>query len=543
MGLGAAAGLGLGLGGWHPGCGRRAGAQGAATTAEEIAAVVPDYHPIDLVQPDIRAEPPLASGYLRYPSKLVQAIAEKPGTSGKTIKTMSPWWGPTPPGLGRSAYLDAVNAELGIAVNPSLQDGNAYADKLSAVLGARDVPDVLAAPRWEIDKIPRFADAVKALFADLTEHLKGDAIGRYPMLATLPTVAWQYCVWNGRLAAVPFPTDGPFPWALFYRKDLTDRAGAAAPSSIDELYEFGKKLTDPGGGVWAFGNIFEMVQMLFKCPGSAGGWRKRVGGGLEFKFETPEFRQALEFTARLFKEGMVHPDLVASKGGDAMQLFNGGKILVIHNGLGAWRGSQSEQSKVTPGYNMQPVPLFSAIGGDPLEWGFEDPIFYTFIKKGLGRERTEEILRVLNWCAAPFGSKEYELNAYGVEGKHFTRSEDGSPIPTDLGRQELAGQYSSISGRVPVVVATADVPNFVQDLFAYENRSIKYMEKDLFKGIKISFPANYSKTIITMEDKLNDLLRGRRPLTDLDQIVREWRNSGGDEGRAFLEKTLAKNGR
>lgn len=543
MGVGAAAGLGLGLGGWNPGCGRRAGAQGAATSAGEVAAVLPGYRPMALVRPDIQAEPPLPDGYLKYPSQLVRAIAEKPGRSGRTIKTMSPWWGPTPPGLGRNSYLDAVNAELGISVNPSLQDGNTYADKLSAVLGARDVPDVMSAPTWEIDKIPRFADAVRALFADLTDHLKGDAIDAYPMLATLPTAAWQYSVWNRRLAAVPFPTDNPFPWALFYRKDLTDRAGIGAPATIDELYQFGKAMTDPGKGVWAFGGIFDMIQMLFKCPGSKGGWGKKAGGGLEYKYETPEFRLALEFTARLFKEGMVHPDLVASKGSDAMQLFHGGKVIVVQTGLGAWRGSQSEQSKVTPGYDIQPIPIFSAVGGDPLEWGNEEPVFYTFIKKGLGKERTQEILRVLDWCAAPFGSKEYELNTYGVEGEHFTRAEDGSPVPTDLGRRELAGQYDFIGGRVPVVVATADVPHFVQDLFAYANRTVKYLEKDLFKGIKVSLPANYSKLIIATEDKLNDVLRGRRPLSDLDRIVREWRNSGGDEGREFLERTLAKNGR
>jgi putative aldouronate transport system substrate-binding protein len=32
-------------------------------------------------------------------------------------------------------------------------------------------------------------------------------------------------------------------------------------------------------------------------------------------------------------------------------------------------------------------------------------------------------------------------------------------------------------------------------------------------------------------------------LSDLDQIVSEFRSGGGDEGRAFLEKALADNGR
>jgi putative aldouronate transport system substrate-binding protein len=456
---------------------------------------------------------------------------------------MSPWWGPAPLGAGRNAYVDAVNRELGVPVSPSVQDGNAFGDKLSAILGARDVPDLLCVPAWEVDKIPRFGDAVKALFADLTELLKGDAIDAYPMLASIPTVAWQYSVWNGRLAAVPFPNSGPFPWALFYRKDLADQAGVGAPKSIDELYAFGKAMTRPSDGVWAFGSVLNLVQMYFKCPGVKGGWRRRKGGGLEFKYEVPEYERALEFTARLFKDGLIHPEFVETKGADAKQLFNAGRIIAYEDGLGAWMGMQREQQKITPGFLMQPVPIFAADGGTPMAWGGQEPIFYTFLKKGLGLERTEEILRVLDWCAAPFGSTEEELASYGVEGLHFTRTADGSPMPTNLWFKEIAGQFQFIGGRPAVEVASADVPNYVPDILAYEHQTLPYMEEDFFQGIKISLPANYSKLTNATEDKMSDVQRGRRPLSDLKQIVREWRNAGGDEGRAFLERTLAASGR
>jgi putative aldouronate transport system substrate-binding protein len=524
-------------------CGKRAGSAGAATNANAIAAVVPTYKALELLKPDIPGEGSIPNGYLRYPSSLVDAISVKPGTTSQPIKTILPHWGPTPPGLGRNAFVDAVNEKLGVTVDPSVQDGNSYADKLSAMLGARDVPDILAAPKWEIGKIPRFSDAVRALFTDLTDYLKGDAALAYPMLASLPTAAWQYSVWGGRLAAVPYPSDGPFAYALFYRKDLTDKAGVDIPKSIDQLYEFGKKLTNPSKGVWAFGNIFDMVQMFFRCPGVRTGWRRKPSGGLEHKYELPEYRQALEFTARVYREGLVHPDVIGSRGADSMLLFNAGRIMAVQDGLGAWRATQSEQSKVTPTYDMQPMPMFSATSGDPVAWGDEEPTFYTFVKKGLPKARVEELLRVLNWCAAPFGSKEYELNRYGVEGKHFLRAKDGSPYPTDLGHEELADQYRVIGGRIAAEVRTSDTPNYVRDSIAYQTATMKYFEPDLFRGIKLEFPANYSKLIVNTEDKITDVLRGRRPLAELDTIVKEWRSAGGDEGRAFFEKALADNGR
>ncbi|MFY1637642.1 extracellular solute-binding protein [Solwaraspora sp. WMMB335] len=541
VGLGATAMAGGGL---LAGCSRQAGTEGAATNVDAISAVLPKYQPVDLVTPDITGVRPIADGYLNYPSELVKAVTDTPGGSGETITAMTPWWGPTPPGIDRNTYLQAVNAELGVPVDFSVQDGNTYADKLSAALGARDVPDLLCAPNWEIDKIPRFSDAVSALFEDLTDYLAGDAALAYPHLASFPTGAWQYAVWGGRLAAVPWPTDGPFPYALFYRKDLTDAAGVQAPKNIEELYEFGKAMTDPGNGVWAFGSVFHMVQMFYGVPGSQGGWRQTDGGGLEFKYETEEYRAALEFTTKLFAEGLVHPDVVESKGSDTKQLFNSGRLICYEDGVGAWRGMYSEQRQITPTFDMQPVPIFSATGdGDPIAWGEEKPVFYTFIKKGLGAERTEELLRVLNWCAAPFGSQEYHLRQYGVAGEHHTIGDDGSPVMTELGRQEIADQYTFIVGRYPAIVQTADVPGFVEDLLAYSNETVKYLESNPWAGIKLEFPANYSRVLQPTEDKILDVLRGRRPTSDLDQIISEWRSAGGDEGRDFFAKALEDNGR
>jgi putative aldouronate transport system substrate-binding protein len=524
------------------GCRPRTRIRGAATSAKDCLAVMPKRTPRVLLKPDVPGDGVLPDGFFKYPAELVRVIERKPGRGAEPIHAMCAWWGPTPAGAGRNAYVDAVNAELGVQVLPNMQDGNTFAQKLSAMLAARDIPDVLSVPSWEVSKIPRFSLAVKALFADLTEHLKGDAVSAYPMLATLPAAAWAHCVWGGRLSAVPYPQDGPpFPWALYYRKDLCDRAGVEAPKSIDELYQFGKRMTDPNRGVWAFGDTFEMVQMFFKCPSMHTGWRRSARGGLEHKYETVEYRQAVEFTARLYREGFVHPDMVATNGGDQMQLFNSGRLLCCRNGLGSWRNLQSEQSTITPGYDIQPVHLFSAVGGDPLAWTSDEPVFYTFINRKLSRERVGEILRVLDWCAAPFGSREHLLTEYGVEGQHFVRSSDGSPIPTELGRKEIAHQFRVLGGRMPALVGTSDVPNYVNDLLAYARAALPHREFNPFEGIKLELPPNFSRVIVPTEDKIKDVVRGRRPLSDLDQIVHEWRRSGGDEGREFLEKVLADN--
>src|SRR5690606_37746827 len=203
------------------GCSTHKRPSGSFSNAAQAARVLPAHQPLELLKPEIPAEGLLPGGFFNYPkTKFVRVIDTKPGTGGQKITAMMPHWGPVPPGAGKNAYVDAVNRALGVRVNPSVQVGMTYADKLSAILSARDVPDLLSMPFWEVDKITRFSLAVKALFADLTDYLKGEAVLEYPMLATLPTQAWAHCVWGGRLAAVPFPRTGPFPFALFYRKDV-----------------------------------------------------------------------------------------------------------------------------------------------------------------------------------------------------------------------------------------------------------------------------------------------------------------------------------
>src|SRR5690348_3198822 len=82
------------------GCSKRAGDTSAFQSAREVAAVLPRHTPLQLVPPDIPGQGPIPDGYLAYPAQLVQAVREKPGSSAVPIKTLTPFWGPTPPGVG-----------------------------------------------------------------------------------------------------------------------------------------------------------------------------------------------------------------------------------------------------------------------------------------------------------------------------------------------------------------------------------------------------------------------------------------------------------
>lgn len=539
MGLGAAT---MASGGVLAGCSKEPAARGGATNAQQAAGVLPQFKDSTLVQPDIKGVRPMADGYVKYPTSLADAITEKAAPSGKPITASTPWWGPAPPSANK--LVEAVNADMGATINFTVQDGNTYGDKLNAMLGARDVPDLTCIPGWEIAKLARFSEAVPALFEDLGPFLTGGEVNAYPMLAGLDTGAWQDSVWGGKLMGVPFPVDAPYPSVLFYRKDVADERGIAAPTTLDELYEFGKKFTNPGKGEWAFGDIWLEVQQICGAGGSENGWIKQADGKVVHRHELPEYKQAIEFMARLYAEKLIHPDLAGSDGGDVTTLFKGGKIFMYATGGGSWKETWKPAVAVNPKFNMQGVKVFgSEKGRNPVRWRTRPGVMWTFIKKGQGQERVQELLRVLNYTAAPFGTKEWELQNFGVEGTHFKRDSAGAPATNDLFTKEFANQYIFLGGRPPVVVGGPDIPTYAADFVNWGNDAAQYLETNPWDGIKVEVPSSQAAIEQPTADKVTDILRGRAPVSSYDKVLSDWRAGGGDAARDFYAKVLADNGR
>ncbi|WP_371780702.1 sugar ABC transporter substrate-binding protein [Streptosporangium subroseum] len=545
VGLSAAmvAGGGL-LGACSTPSGPRPGSGGAtAAAADTLTSLTPAYTAFPGVKPDLPGTvsnlpgvPDVSGGFTTYPAAPTAALTQKAGKGG-TYKAMTPLWGPPPPGLADNSYFQAVNADIGATVEFQITDGTVYGDKAIARLAAGDVPEIMVIPSWEIEKMADFNTAVDQAFEDLTPYLRGDKVKPYPLLANLPTAAWQWSVWNNKLMAVPFPTE-PYPYGLLYRKDLFEKNGwNAAPKTADELYRLGKEITDPKAKRWAFGSIHEMMWPTFGIPQE---WRYE-GGKLVYKYETPEFELMLEFMQKIYKEELVHPNVVGSKGANEKDLIGSGQILVYRDGLGGWKELLQQHTGKNPDFALGIFPLFAHDGGTPIMYHNTAAGIFTFVKKGLPKEKVEEILSILNWSAAPYGTKEYELANFGVEGKHFIRGANGIPEINDLGRKEVAYTYGFLGGR-PLYVDWP-FPEAVKLNVEWQNAGFKYIEKIPFDGIRVQRPSKMSGLQIPTEDKFTDIMRGRRPVSDAKQIVTEWQRDGGDEARDFYMKVLRDNGR
>jgi putative aldouronate transport system substrate-binding protein len=540
IGLGAAAAAGGGL---LAGCSddtSSGGGKGKAAAVDKLGGLVPTYVQLKTVQADLPGKVPgVDPGFLKYPTQLVRAVTDTPITSGKQVSAMTPLWGPVPPGLGHNSFFDAVNARLGGQVKLNILDGVTYDQKLSAVLAAGDVPDMMQVPGWNINTLAHFSDAVTKNFADLTPYLQGDKAKDYPLLANLPTEAWKFAVWNNKLHAIPLPNTA-YVLLWLYRSDLLEKMGVTVqPQSADDLWTLAKQVTDPKANRWAFaGQVHMEMARAFGAPSK---WRKKSDGTLEHRYETEEYAAAVEWSARAFKEGLVHPTVVENKNADTKQLVASGQALMSVEGVGSWHEMLEQQLGANPNFRLGAIKPFPAkAGGTTLVWKGDPAGMYVFIKQGLGDERTKELLRVANWCSAPFGTEEFELRTYGVRDKHFTLGASG-PQFTTLGQKEAsAPTYYFLGGHVPETTQSG-LPGYVQALYDWETEASKYLEQNPFAAIRVEDPSNFAAIQTPTEDKVNDILRGKRPVSDLKQVVQEFKAGGGDEGRTFYQKVLEEN--
>jgi len=515
--------------------GRGSSRQGSAVSQDELLDLTPTYRPIELVPPDLPAtEEGAMPGYTSYPQELVQAIEEPPGTGGDEFTATTPAWWPIPPGLGDNSYYDAVNAALNATIRFNIVSGTDYRDRLAAILAAGDITDLMVITDW--DRPAGFSEAVTALFAPLTEYLAGDAALEYPHLAALPSRAWTSGVWNGELYGIPFTT-GDFPFALFYRADILEEMGIPEPRNADEIYEFGREVTDARAGRWAFGDMLNEMVRAFGAPQD---WRVE-NGELVNQIETEEYAAAVEFTRRLYTEGLVHPDIVAGAA-DVKQLFESGALLMYWDGLGGWREALQRQLPVNPNFRMQPVAPYAADGGEPIYYYNEASTILTYLRKDLSRERIEEILRILNYISSPFGTQEHFLIEYGVEGQHNTRGTNGAPTLTSLGQREVTITYRFLSG-MPPAVYQSEFPGYVEAYYNWHVEASRYKRVSMRDGLHIEEPSHLIDLGQRTQDRVLNIVRGREPLEELENVVNWWRRNGGDELRDFYTEVFTDAGR
>ncbi|MEY9942777.1 hypothetical protein [Streptacidiphilus sp. MAP5-3] len=452
------------------------GSSGSVSNAGKKLAAWPTYVPSAAVRYDLPALPNNgAPGVLHYPAlPLKPSVTGTPG-DGSTVTALTFSYGAPVKLDSSNQLLAAVGKALGVDFKPNfvVDNGTSFAAAQTTMQASGNLPDLIGGT----NSLP--AAFIEAECADLTPYLSGDAIKDYPNLASIPTRGWELAGRiGGKILTVPiYRYNAPLQGYLANRTRFQAAGAWGTNLSPDQFLAAAQSMTGSGRSVLGTpGSVPFGYPFHVGAAGAPRNWQLQ-GGTFTHMFDTPEFQQGLETMQNFYAKGLYSLDALTATGAEGTAKLLGQTWDSVFTGLG---GISTTFAQVNGAFD---VDILNPYGSNPKVWG-GDVVFNGVTIKKSSPARIKMLLRILDFLAAPFGSKEWELLNYGIEGVHFTRGADGSPsLPTALGQVEnvtnvpfkyLAQQpqplfqpgapqiaqsiYNAYKTQLPIVVADPSVP-------------------------------------------------------------------------------------
>lgn len=498
----------------------------------------PAYVPFSGPTPDLPGTADgIQPGYLTYPQNLVSASHGRPG-NGETIKVMTISYGTPPKSAAQNRFWAAVNAALGVNIEFTVVPDSDYMTKMATMMAGNDLPDVINLGGGHV--LPREAEFVAAKCADLSSYVSGDAVTTYPNLANLPAYAWQDMGRiGGRIYGIPVQRSAPGN-CLWINSDVFTAAGMKDGWSADDFTAVAKAATH--GTKYGLGSSAPLLYgtdvhtMAFGAPQE---W-KLDGGAFVSAYSTDEYRAGLEFMVKLRQAGLFEPNVLGTSTVDCKTFFYNGTVASMPDGFGALTTSIPS---IKDAFVLDAAVPYSPGGGARPGMDRARGVFgYTVLKKA-APDRVRLILRVLDYLASPFGTKEYELAHFGVEGTHFTRDGQGAPIATALGQVEntvnLPIKYLCDA---PQVLYLPGAPDAVKRNHAWQTKVAPLLVRNPRFGLQSETNTRVGASIETLRsDTIGSVIAGRKSIGAWDDAVKKMRDQGLDRIAEEYAKDYAAN--
>jgi putative aldouronate transport system substrate-binding protein len=535
-----------------------AGGGTAASTAP--ANVLPTFVPLQNgPKPDYAsAGQQYEDGWDNYPTNPIKAWTKAPPGTGSTITALSNGFNPPSTPFDQNPAWQEVNRQLNANVQFNVIQPVDYATKLATVMAGQDLPDVMlftgglnvniGGGGGGTANLPTF---LQTKCADLTAYLSGDAIKDYPYLAAIPTFAWKNSgsAFNGHLYMIPLEryVAGQ---SLFKNVEIYDAEIGKdyVPKNADDLKRVYQQLNRPAEDRYATASYQQQafyITFYSAMFGAPNNWRLESSGKLTKNYETPEYKEAINYVRDLYVAGLFHPNTLNYGDINAARLnFVGGRFVLSPEGFGQpWQDFWRRGLKNSPPYNFVPLPPFPAHDGGKPQHFLGPGFIATNAFKQASPDRIKELLHIMDFLAAPFGTQEDLLLQYGLPDINYTLDNNGKLTLND--KSNLDANYVNWKYLVqhPQVMYVPDIPGYAKAEYDAEHVLIPAGVNDPAFGLYA--PTNGTKGVViqrTMIDGITDIIAGRRPISDYDQMVKDWQDNGGEQIRKELLDALSTQG-
>jgi putative aldouronate transport system substrate-binding protein len=493
----------------------------------------------------------IPNGFIAYPKTPTQSVASPPGdggevtVAGETSNALIP--------LEQNTLWQQLNKALNVKLNLNLAPFSDWAfGKFQALVAGGELPDITMIPIGGV--IPDLPSFLEAKVQDLTPFVSGDAVKDYPNLASLPTIGWKGMVYDNKIFGVPIAMS-QFYWGLWGHQEILDANKLSWPTSAADFRQQMRTLTNAQqnkygigfevGNRYAFGltNVGGQIwPAIYRAPnnwdvGSDGKWTK--------DWETDQFKAAVQLARDVYADGSYDPDTTYTTP-TADNAFESGRF--VYRFSGALNPNHYDDGAIpnhrimttqSPPWKVRPAPPVPADAGDKGQYNYGPGNFGLIVLKQAPADRIKLLLGVINYIVSPFGSQEYLIANYGVKDQDYSLDDAGNPQRTAQG---LANQimWNGVLGLPAPVLFD---PN-QRDFAATMNAALKPLSavgaQDPTIGLYSATNQKQGFLIQTkFADGLIDIVTGRRPASDFDGLLRDWRSAGGDTIRSEFQQAYA----
>jgi putative aldouronate transport system substrate-binding protein len=185
---------------------------------------------------------------------------------------------------------------------------------------------------------------------------------------------------------------------------------------------------------------------MFRAPHT---WRQNPDSTLTHAIETPEYKQAIECMKRLNDAGVYHPDAQSMSIQQAKDNFLGGRFAGYMDGWTAIITHRMNFRQLDPSNSAAVILVPPGYdGGNPAVERSQGFFGMTCIPTNVGKdtERLKELLRIVDYAQAPFGSEEYTFLRWGVEGVHYDL-QNGAPTASITAAARASTKRGTTAGQ------------------------------------------------------------------------------------------------
>ncbi|MGW8767230.1 hypothetical protein ACWGN5_32550 [Streptomyces sp. NPDC055815] len=267
----------------------------------------------------------------------------------------------------------------------------------------------------------------------------------------------------------------------------------------------------------------------------------RRGGKLIHLYETQGFLEALDWHYRLAKSGYVHPSALAGDEAGGNTRFYSGKELIQGGGQGGWNLADHQNgTAANPDYRRGAFNVFAADGtSKPRIFMGASASMLSYFNAELKPAQIEELLAVADYLAAPYGTTEYTMVNFGVEGVHHTKVK-GVPTFTEEGKKYVQAPTFPFLASPHSVISNPGGESVTKDYAAWQAANVNALTKPPFWGMNISMPQSMAsaEAAQAVYDTVKDCYHGKKKVSDVQAVIASWRSSSGDRLKRWMTENV-----